>query len=117
VEALVGLVAHPTDRLDIYGYAGTEQAQRQAIIGVTGGFGNPAYAPASLITEGSTASSSLVQASAVDQATLGFWYSFYKGIYGMMRVGLSDSYSRLHIFNLPSEDMNVVMASFRYYPF
>jgi len=117
VEALIGLVAHPTNLLDIYAYAGTEQAQRQAIIGVTGGFGNPAYAPASLITEGSTASSSLVQASAVDQATLGFWYSFYKGIYGMMRVGLSDSYSRLRILNLPSENMNVVMASFRYYPF
>ncbi len=117
VEALVGLVAHPTDLLDIYGYAGTEQAQRQAIIGATGGFGNPAYAPASLITEGSTASSSLVQASAVEQATLGFWYSFYKGSYGMMRVGLSDSYSRLRIFNLPSENMNIVMMSLRYYPF
>ena len=117
VEALVGLVAHPTDLLDIYGYAGMEQAQRQAIIGTTGGFGNPAYATPSLLTEGSTATSSLVQASGVEQATLGFWYSFYKGSYGLMRVGLSDSYSRLHIFNLPNESMNIVMMSLRYYPF
>ena len=34
-----------------------------------------------------------------------------------MRVGLSDSYSRLHIFDMPNENMNVVMVSFRYYPF
>jgi hypothetical protein len=122
VEALAGLVAHAYDRLDIYGYAGFEQAERKDIYGTTGGFGNPAYAPASLLTEGSTASSapgngSLVQASAVEQATLGFWYSFYKGAYGMMRVGLSDSYTRLRIFNLPSENMNIVMMSLRYFPF
>jgi len=117
VEALAGLVAHPNDRLDVYGYAGFEQAARKDIYGTTGGFGNPAYAPAALLTEGSTTSSSNVQAASVEQATIGAWYSFYKGSYGLMRVGLSDSYSRLRIFNLPNENMNVVMVSLRYYPF
>ena len=117
VEALVGLVAHPNDRLDVYGYAGFEQAARADVYGTTGGFGNAAYAPASLLTEGSTTSSSAVQASGVEQATVGFWYSFYKGSYGLMRAGLSDSYSRLHIFNMPNENMNVFMVSLRYYPF
>jgi hypothetical protein len=70
-----------------------------------------------LLTEGSTVSSSLVQASGVQQATIGAWYSFYKGIYGLMRVGLSDSYTNLSIFGLPAEKMNTVMVSFRYYPF
>ncbi len=120
VAALVGLIAHPNDRLDIYGYAGMEQVSRRAILNAgafMGGFGNPAYAPQSLIQEGSTASSALVEASGVEQATLGFWYSFYKGKYGLMRVGLSDAYTRLRIFNLPSESINTVMMSLRYFPF
>jgi hypothetical protein len=117
VLALIGLVAHPNDRLDVYGYAGMEQASRKDVQGTTGGFGNLAYAPLALLTEGSTVSSSLVQASGVQQATIGAWYSFYKGSYGLMRVGVSDSYTKLSIFGLPNENMNVVMVSFRYYPF
>jgi hypothetical protein len=117
VEALLGLIAHPTKRFDLYGYAGMEQVSKKDVVGTTGGFGNPAYAPLTLLEEGSTASSSLVQASGVKQATIGAWYSFYKGSYGFMRVGLSYSYTYLNIFGLPSEHMNIVMASFRYYPF
>jgi hypothetical protein len=117
VMALVGLVAHPNDRLDIFGYAGMEQAARKDVLGTTGGFGNPAYAPAALLTEGSTASSALVQASSVQQATVGAWYSFYKGRYGLMRVGLTDAYTRLRIFGMPNENINTVMMSFRYFPF
>ena len=117
VAVLVGLVAHPNDRLDIYGYAGMEQVSRKDIFGTTGGFGNPNFAPQSLIQEGSTANSSLVQASAIEQATIGGWYSFYKGKYGLMRAGLSYSYSHLRIFNLPSENLSTVMMSLRYYPF
>ena len=103
--------------LDIYAYAGMEQAARKDIQGTNGGFGNAAYAPIGLLAEGNTASGSLVQASGVQQATLGFWYSFYQGSLGRMRVGLSDSYTKLSIFSMPDEKMNVVMVSFRYYPF
>ena len=117
VEALAGLVAHPTNRLDIYGYAGFEQVARKDVVGTTGGFGNAAYAPAGLITEGSSASSALVQAAAVEQGTLGGWYSFYKGNYGLMRVGLQYAHTRLRIFNLPNESINSVFVSLRYYPF
>jgi hypothetical protein len=120
VAALVGLVAHPNDRLDIYGYAGMEQVAGKGVFNAgafSAGFGNPAYAPQSLIQEGSTASSALVQANTAEQATVGFWYSFYKGKHGLMRLGLSDSYTRLRTFNLPSENINIVMMSLRYYPF
>jgi hypothetical protein len=117
VMAFAGLVAHPTDRLDIFAYAGMEQAARKDVLGTTGGFGNPAYAPNALLTEGSTASSALVQASAVQQATLGAWYSVYKGGYGLLRVGLTDAYTHLRLFGLPSENINTVMMSFRYFPF
>jgi hypothetical protein len=124
VQAFAGLVAHPSDRLDMYGYAGFEQASRKDVLAIAGaaggggGFGNAAYAPASLLQEGNTSfSSAFAQAAAVEQTTLGFWYSFYKGRYGLMRVGLSDSFTRLRIFNLPNEDMNTVMMSLRFYPF
>lgn len=117
VLALVGLIGHPNNRTDIYAYAGMEQAARKDVQGTNGGFGNAAYAPIGLLAEGNTASGSLVQASGVQQATLGFWYSFYQGSLGRMRVGLSDSYTKLSIFGMPDEKMNVVMVSFRYYPF
>ena len=56
-----------------------------------------------------------VQASGILQGTAGLWYDFYKGKFGKMRIGASYSYSKLHIFNLPSENENIVMLSFRYY--
>ena len=124
VETLLGLVSHPTNRLDIYGYAGMEQESRTSVLtykGVTGGFGSALYAPtvpaaSDLLTEGLTVVN-FAQASGVQQATIGFWYSFYQGSLGRMRVGLSDSYTKLSIFGLPDEKMNIVMVSFRYYPF
>ncbi|MGD0230399.1 MAG: hypothetical protein ABSC19_08575 [Syntrophorhabdales bacterium] len=118
VEVLLGLVAHPTDRFDLYGYAGMEKVSKQAVLSTFGGFGNPNYASSLLNQEGSTASTSNVEASGVQQATIGAWYSFYKGRFGLLRVGLSDSYSHLRIFGGPrNENMNVVMSSLRYYPF
>jgi hypothetical protein len=116
-EALLGLVAHVNSRFDLYAYAGKEQVSEKDVLGKTGGFGNPAYASLALLNEGSTASSSLVQANAVEQGTIGGWYSFYKGSFGSMRIGLSYSLSHLLIYGLPSENMNIVMVSFRYYPF
>jgi len=120
VEALVGLVAHPTDRLDIYGYAGMEKVSHKDVLALgsfLGGFGNPDYASPLNLVEGNTTSTTNVQASAVEQVTLGAWYSFYKGRYGVMKVGLSDSYSHLSIFGLPGHDenLNIVMLSLRYY--
>jgi hypothetical protein len=117
VMALLGLVVHPSDRLDVFGYAGMEQAARKSVLGTTGGFGNPAYAPAGLVTEGSTANSSLAQMASVRQAIVGAWYSFYKGSYGLMRVGLTGAYTRFRVFGLPDESLDTVMMSLRYYPF
>jgi outer membrane murein-binding lipoprotein Lpp len=117
VEALIGIVGHPTDLLDIYGYVGFEQESRKDVLGATGGFGNPAFASQLLLTEGAATGNFTPQASTAEQATLGFWYSFYKGNYGLMKVGLSDALTRLRIFAMPNETMNTVMVSFRYYPF
>lgn len=120
-EALIGVIGHPTDRLEVWGYAGWEKESHKDIFGTKGGFGNPAYVSIGCeeeggICPGGTAGAlGFVQANGVLQGTLGAWYDFYKGKYGKMRVGASYSYSKLNIFNLPSEDESIVMLSFRYY--
>ncbi len=120
-EILVGLIAHATNRLDVYGYAGEERESGQGVYaygGTTAGFGAASFAASPLLTvEGSTASTSNLQVSGVEQATIGFWYNFYEGKFGRMRFGLSEAYTVLNVFNLPDQHMNTVMASFRYYPF
>ena len=45
VLALAGLIGHANDRLDIYGYAGFEQATRKDIYGTTGGFRQRGFCP------------------------------------------------------------------------
>ena len=100
---------------------GLEKQRSKDVVGTTGGLGNPAYVSINCeeeggICPGGTAGSlGFVQASGILQGTLGAWYDFYKGKYGKMRIGISDSYSKLHIFNLPSENENIVMLSLRYY--
>ena len=119
-QILLGLVGHPTNRLDVYVYAGVERESNKDIYnagGVHGGFGNPVYAPPGLEFEGNSASSTYVQASAVQQIAVGAWYSFYKGKMGVMSVGLTDAYTRLDIFGLRNETLNTIMSCFRYYPF
>jgi hypothetical protein len=125
IEALIGVVGHPTDRLELWGYAGWEQERHKDIVGpigtgflsaYSGGLGNPAYVSAACEEEGNpNCNPSIVQASGVLQGTVGAWYDFYKGKFGKMRVGVSYSYSKLNIFNLSSENENIVMLSFRYY--
>jgi len=48
----------------------------------------------------------------------GGWYTFYKGKYGMMNVGLEDAYTKVELFGLGNlATMNTIMACMRYYPF
>jgi hypothetical protein len=57
LQALVGLIGHPTDALDLYVYGGLEQA-RQTSFTVNGtlpfGYGNPLYNNSGCLHEGST---------------------------------------------------------------
>jgi TolA-binding protein len=55
------------------------------------------------------------------QAQVGAWYKFYQGDFGMMELGAS--YSHVHVGTFsgtagsPTTSDNIVMTSFRYYPF
>jgi len=126
-QTLTGVVLHATPRLDLYTYAGIEKESSRDIYtarGTTGGFGAAAYAPLSLYLEGQSptlinglTASSVAQANSVEQIVFGGWYSFYKGKYGAMSVGIEDAYTRVYVFGLNGETLNTIMACIRYYPF
>jgi hypothetical protein len=121
VEVLVGVIGHPTDRLELWAYGGLEKESHKDVVGTTGGFGNPAYVSIGCEEEGgicpggAAGAVGFVQASGVLQGTVGLWYDFYKGKFGKMRIGASYSYSKLSIFSLPGENESIGMLSFRYY--
>jgi hypothetical protein len=133
VQAMVGVIGHPTPTLDLYGYWGIEQEGKKdfTIAGVeTGGYGNPnfnntncaygnnsaAVGPGVLTTKNGTC-----DVHTLSELQLGGWWNFYKGDYGRMAFGASYAYVDVGTFSgfggSPRTHDNIVMASFRYYPF
>ena len=123
IEAMVGLVAHPTPKLTLYGYGGKEQigARYFASGGKGYGYGSPLYSNTSCDTELGSASACVANTSGVVQGTAGFWWNFLHGWYGTTSLGMQYSYTHRQIFggqgSTPSTDENMVFVSFRYYPF
>ena len=125
--ALVGLEAHPNPALDIYGYLGTEQeSARYFQADVKGkllgyGYGSPLYSNETCDIELGASTGCVGNTSGVTQGTVGAWYKFVHGDYGMMEVGAQYSYTYRAVFQglgkTPHTDENIVMLSFRYYPF
>lgn len=116
---LAGLVGHPSPDLDLYSYGGIEQVQKTAVTGTTG-YGNPLYVNTGCSIENS-ATGCMANASSEWQATLGGWWKFYQGNAGMMEIGASDAYMHVSTFSgvggAPHASENIIMTSFRYYPF
>jgi hypothetical protein len=120
---LAGLVGHPTSALDLYGYGGIEQVEKTAVTTVGGnnyGYGNANYVNTGCTIEGSAAGC-VANMKSEWQATLGGWWKFYQGKAGMMEVGASEAYVHVDTFagvgGAPHANENIVMTSFRYYPF
>ena len=127
IEAMVGLIGHPTPTVDVYGYWGIEQARKEAFTGAGGvplGYGNPNYLNTGC-SYGNLSFNKAKSASCnVDQlweGQVGAWLNFYKGEYGRMALGASYAYVNVGTFagigGAPSTNENIVMTSFRYYPF
>jgi hypothetical protein len=118
--ALVGAVGHPTNDLDLYAYGGYEGVSATAVNGKTSGYGNPNYVNTGCTIEGS-ALGCAANNKDVYQGTIGGWYKFYQGNAGLMEVGASEAYVHVDTFagvgGAPKADENIVMVSFRYYPF
>ena len=81
LQALLGLVGHPTDALDLYAYAGIEQASETSFT-VNGtlpfGYGNPLYSNAACLHEAASVTAASTNCAAntsrVWQITGGFWW-------------------------------------------
>ena len=121
IQAMVGLVGHPTDTLDLYLYAGIEEAGRTAftLAGKAFGYGNALYDNSGCLVEGSALCAA--NTSRLWQVTGGPWYRLYKGDYGILQLGAQVSYTRRNIFSgtggAPSTDDLIFFTSLRYYPF
>ena len=128
LQALLGFVGHPTDALDLYAYAGIEQASETSFT-VNGtlpfGYGNPLYSNAACLHEAASVTAAspncAANTSRVWQITGGFWWDVYKGDFGRLRVGGQGAYTERQVFagigGGPNTNEGIFMASLRYYPF
>ena len=127
IQALVGLVGHPTDSIDLYAYGGVEEAFSTAfnLHNVPFGYGNLAYNNSACLHEAASATAAATNCAAntkqVWQVTGGFWWDVYKGDFGRLRIGGQGSYTERRIFagigGGPNTNEGIFMASLRYYPF
>jgi hypothetical protein len=121
-SVMAGLIAHPDPALDIYAYGGLEHADRWSqTIGKTNyGYGNPNASNAGCDTEGS-ALPCTANTRDIMEGSLGFWWKFYRGDFGNVRWGGQYEYVARNVWGGVggggTADNNILMTSFRYYPF
>ena len=129
LSAMVGLIGHPWEGLDVYAYAGLEQVDA-SFFGVGTnlfGNGNPGFSNAgcSFATPssfaGATPANCIVNNRRLSDLTVGFWQNVYKGDYGRVAFGAQYEYIKRESFDgiggSVSTDDNIVYTSVRYYPF
>jgi len=121
IQALVGLVGHPTPQLDLYAYGGVEAANSTpfTLNNVPFGYGNLLYNNSGCLHEGSSVCAA--NTSEIWQVTGGFWWDVHKGDFGRFRVGGQGSYTERRVFagvgGGPNTNEGIFMGSLRYYPF
>ncbi len=123
VEALVGLVGHPTPKLDLFGYAGAESIGREYFAsGTTGyGYGSPLFDNSGCGIELSTVCpGSNVNTHSLVDGTIGYWYRILQGGYGTFMTGAEYSYAQRQLYNgkggAPSTNEQLFEISLRYLP-
>jgi hypothetical protein len=140
-QVLLGLITHPTPGLDVYAYAGGEQADANTwlIRGTPGGYGNPLFVNNGCLNEDQVGgpdnlndpiagTSCTANVHRTEELTVGFWQNLYKGDMGRLTFGVQYEYVKLEAFSglstgtgTPNGGLNpynqVVMTSIRYYPF
>jgi hypothetical protein len=129
LSALVGLIAHPWEGLDVYAYAGLEQVSASYFdVGtMLFGYGNPGFSNVgcTIVTPSSfagvTPANCIANSRRLSDVTVGFWQDVYRGNYGRARVGAQYEYIKREVFaglgGAPSTDNNIILTSLRYYPF
>ncbi len=131
VQGLFSLELHPTKKLDIFGYAGTEYVQRtyyRNASNVLVGYAPPTGSNAGCFTEavptGSTGytpgtGTCLGATRDITQGSVGYVYRIYSGPAGRLQYGLAYSYLTRSgwygVGGAPKATNNFVYTSFRYY--
>ena len=130
LQALVGVVAHPWEGLDVYAYAGMEKFEAKFFNagGVPFGYGNPDFNNTGCMFPSATSFAGgaaplggcVANTRRIAEITTGFWQNIFKGDYGRVAVGAQYAYVRKEAFGgvggTPKTDDNIVMTSIRYYP-
>jgi type II secretory pathway pseudopilin PulG len=125
MQALLGLIVHPTDTITTFLYAGKEMVDKQ-YWNVTSagkiyqyGYGDPLLVNSGCETEG--VGTCAANTSQIESGTIGGWWKWYSGPLGNAQVGITDTYVKREIFSGvggdPNTNINIAMVSFRYYPF
>jgi hypothetical protein len=125
-QTLVGIITHPQPGLDAYVYGGFEHADR-APGGFQGaaGYGFGGLNNTGCNKEGAATTTCQGQTENIFQISPGVWQDLFKGAFGRVVVGLQYSYTQRIGFNgsgggsvhAPEVAEQIVMTSFRYYPF
>jgi hypothetical protein len=135
----LGAVAHPWMGLELYAYAGREQANAKAwnIGGIPLGYGNPLFDNSGCFTENPTSGPAepndpitkgtcAANTRSSNEITVGFWQDLYKGDLGRLVFGGQYEYIKRNNFPGlvngaiapgPNPVEQVIMTSIRYYPF
>ncbi len=133
-DALIGVTYHVTPSIDLWAFGGFEQVNRnfttnaagvQVGYGLTNGVNNTGCNNEGGICQGQT--------HRIFQITGGMWDKLYKGNFGEVRVGVQYSYTQRQLFGATAAangvataanpfvsakaDEQMVLTSFRYYPF
>jgi hypothetical protein len=132
-QIMGGVTVHATPYLDIYGYAGDETAGSKYNAGAASsgyGYGNPLGAnnTGCEVTDSlnfTPAETCNGNTKAVQEITVGFWDTVYKGDFGQLKWGAQYEFIQRELFaadtpaasGSPRAEENVVMTSLRYYPF
>jgi hypothetical protein len=97
LSAMVGLIGHPWEGLDVYAYAGIEQVEAN--------FFNPGFSNAgcSFATPssfaGTTPANCIANNRRLSDVTVGFWQNIYKGTYGRVAFGAQYEYIKRESFD------------------
>jgi hypothetical protein len=120
-----GFVGHPVPAVDIYAYGGAEGVSNKTYAGFpTAGYGSAALNLSGCSQE--LGSCSAVTSSVVE-GTVGAWWRVIKTSYGTVQAGLQYEFVERNAFAgigatkgslvSPSANENMLLFSFRYYPF
>jgi outer membrane murein-binding lipoprotein Lpp len=125
IEASIGVVGHPTPKLDLFAFGGIEAVERN--IGGTGssafGYGNPSFVNAGcdVISAATVQPTCTANTRAVAGLQIGGWYTWLHGGYGTLLSGLQYQYDKRTTFRgvggSPSTDENMIQVVVRYIPF